>query len=205
MKIWEKYSGYLLSGEWHIHTNYTDGKNSVSEICETAEKLKIPLIAFTEHVRKKLNYDFNQFLEDIKKAKKEFPNIIMLSGCEAKVLPDGSLDVNKNIMEKVDYGIFAFHSFTENAELYKKSFKEVIKNEYVSAWAHPETFFNRVALTENELIEIFNLLKKNNILFEINRKYKISENYLQYARKFNVPVVKGNDIHSISDIINYGK
>lgn len=205
MKTWEKYKKYLLNGEWHTHTDYTDGKNSVYEMCKTAEKLRIPLIAFTEHVRKELSYNFSQFLEDIEKAKKEFSNLIILSGCEAKVLPDGSLDVDENIIKKVDYPIFSFHSFSGNKEVYIKALEKAIKNKYVNTWAHPKTFFDRVTLSEKELVEIFTLLRKNKILFEMNRKYEISERYLQYAEKFKVSLVRGNDIHSVSDLIKYEK
>jgi DNA polymerase (family 10)/putative hydrolase len=85
MKTWKKYVDYLLEGEWHIHTNYTDGKNTVFEYCEKAVEIGIPLLAFTEHVRKELTYDFNQFLNEIEEAREEF-DLIILSGCEAKVL-----------------------------------------------------------------------------------------------------------------------
>ena len=35
----EEYSQYLLSGEWHIHTNYSDGENSVDDYCKRAVEL----------------------------------------------------------------------------------------------------------------------------------------------------------------------
>ena len=47
MKTWKKYIDYLLVGEWHIHTSYTDGKNSVFEYCEKAIEVDIPLLALT--------------------------------------------------------------------------------------------------------------------------------------------------------------
>ena len=60
-KNWIKYDEYLLTVDWHIHTNWTDGENTVFEYCERAVQEGIPLIAFIEHVRKKLNYDFRRF------------------------------------------------------------------------------------------------------------------------------------------------
>lgn len=202
MKTWKKYIDYLLEGEWHIHTNYTDGKNTVFEYCEKAVAMDIPLLAFTEHVRKNLNYDFNNFLSDIERAREEF-NLIILSGCEAKVLPNGELDVEKWILKEVDYPIFAFHSFPKDIDLYIESLKRVLKNRYVNTWAHPGAFLTKQGfeLPEKELIKIFKLMGKQDLLLEINRKYGVpSEKWIRMARKYNVRLVKGSDVHYIEEL-----
>ena len=201
-KNWMKYRQYLLDGEWHVHTNYTDGKNSVFELCLEFKNLGIPLVAFTEHVRKELTYDFNQFLEDIEKAREEF-DLIILSGCEAKVLPSGELDVEDWILRDVDYPIFAFHSFPKDIDLYIKCLKNVLKKKYVNTWAHPGAFLLRrgLELPEKELIDIFKLIGKQNVLLEVNKKYNVPHRaWLDIAERYNVKTVKGNDIHSIGDL-----
>jgi len=203
MKTWQKYEKYLMSGEWHVHTNFTDGENSVFEICKRAKELEIPLIAFTEHVRRELTYDFNEFLSDIEKAREEFPELIILSGVEAKVLPDGSLDVEDEIIKQVDYPIFAFHSFPRNRELYLKCLKKVIKNKYVNTWAHPGLFLRRIGFNLNteELREIFNLMRKHEVLLEINERYNLPEKeWTNIASEVGVKTVRGSDVHSIGQL-----
>ena len=64
MKRWEKYKEFLSLGDWHVHTSYTDGKNTVYELCRRARENRLRLIAFTEHVRRTLTYRF----EDLVKA-----------------------------------------------------------------------------------------------------------------------------------------
>ena len=202
MKIWKKYKEYLLTGEWHVHTNYTDGKNTVFEICEWASRKGIPLVAFTEHVRRQLSYDFDQFLEDIEKARAEFPELIILGGVEAKVLPNCTLDVSDKIIEKVEYPIFAFHSFPRDIELYLKCLKTVIKNEYINAWAHPGLFLKRngFEVSREDLIEIFKLMRDHEVLLEVNWRYNLPEKYWRVlASKMGVQLVNGGDIHSIND------
>lgn len=202
MKIWKKYIDYLLEGEWHIHTSYTDGKNSVHEYCEKATELKIPLLAFTEHVRKNLNYDFNNFLNDIEKAREEF-DLIILSGCEAKVLQNGELDVEEKILKDIDYPVFAFHSFPGDIDLYIESLKSVLRNKYVNTWAHPGIFLLRhnLEIPEKELIEIFGLMGRYGVLLEVNKKYKVPFRvWFDIAEKYNVKIVTGNDIHSIENL-----
>jgi len=200
MKVWKKYKDYLLTGEWHIHTKYTDGENTIFEICETAKELGIPLLAFTEHVRKNLTYDFNEFLGEVERAKDEFPEIVILSGVEAKVLPNGDLDVDKDILREVDYPIFAFHSFPKDLKLYINALKRALTNRYINAWAHPGLFLvkNNFELPKDIVVEIFKIMNKNDILLEINAKYDLPKrDWIDLALKHNVQIVRGSDIHNI--------
>ena len=203
MKTWQEYKDYLMLGNWHIHTNFTDGKNTVMEYCKEAIKKKIPLIAFTEHVRRELTYDFNLLLDEIEKARREFPNLIILSGCEAKVLPDGTLDVNDEIIKKVDYAVMAYHSFPKDKELYLKTLKKAIKNPFVNAWVHPGLFLKKTGfeLKDEELNEVFGLMKEHEVLLEINKKYDLPpKHWIEQAKKMGVLLVRGNDTHSINEL-----
>ena len=202
MKIWKKYSNYLSSGEWHIHTNYVDGNNSIDEYCKKASELGIPLIAFTEHVRRNLSYDFNKYIEDIEAARKKY-DLIILSGCEAKVLPGGILDVDDNILETVDYGIFAFHSFPHDLDVYLNSLYKIIKDPRMNTWAHPGLYLRKAGLLlhEDELIQLFNTIKKYDVLIERNSKYDApSMEWLNVANKYEMGVVRGSDCHSLDEL-----
>jgi DNA polymerase (family 10)/putative hydrolase len=202
MKTWEKYSDYLLEGEWHVHTDYTDGRNTVFEYCERAVELNIPLIAFTEHVRRELDYDFNSFLSDIEDARKQY-DLIILSGCEAKVLPNGELDVDVELLRNVDYPIFAFHSFPKDEKIYISSLTTVIENEYVNAWAHPGTFLSKNSMKLNDLVltQILLKMKEMKVLLEINSKYNVPTNkWKARAKVQGVTLVKGNDVHSMEEL-----
>jgi DNA polymerase (family 10)/putative hydrolase len=203
MKTWKKYEYLLLKGEWHIHTSYTDGKNSVDEYCKKAEKLGIPLLAFTEHVRKNLDYNFSSLLSEIDEAKDNY-DLIILSGCETKVLPDGSLDVENDILKQVDYPIFAFHSFPNDLEIYLHSLHEVLKNEYINTWAHPCTFLEKMnfELSDSQLETIFYIMQKKDILLEINRKYSLpSKRWINLALNLNVNFVCGSDVHNLESLV----
>jgi putative hydrolase len=199
-KNWTKYSGYLLSGEWHIHTSWTDGDNSVFEYCEKAVKEGIPLLAFTEHVRRTLDYDFGQFLSEIEQVRARY-NLIVLSGCEAKVLPGGKLDVEECVLKEVDYPIFAFHSFPSDIDQYLESLKVVLSNRYINAWAHPGYFLSRqgLELPDKDLIEIFDRSSRHNILLEVNRKYNLPPpRWFDLAKSLGIRLVRGSDIHNVN-------
>lgn len=202
MKAWKKHAQYLLTGEWHVHTSYTDGQSSVSDYCKKATELNIPLLAFTEHVRRDLNYSFNNFLNDIDEARENF-DLIILSGCEAKVLPGGMLDVDELILKEVDYPIFAFHSFPVDIDLYIEGLRAILGNKYVCAWAHPGAFLARhdLSLPEEKLVEMFDLMSKHDLLLESNRKYGVpNPRWMDLARKYDVRIVRGSDVHFVEDL-----
>jgi len=206
MKIWRKYQNYLFDGEWHVHTNFTDGANSISEYAGKAVELGIPLLAFTEHVRKELDYDFGQFLNEINIARKKFPTLIILSGCEGKVLSDGTLDCREGILEKVDYRVFAVHSFPGNLDKYFTVLENVLINNNLDAWVHPGLFFKKhsdVLMPGEKLSKLFRLMKKAGILLEVNLRYKLPgiDWLTKYTREtINHPVVFGGDVHSVEDL-----
>jgi DNA polymerase (family 10)/putative hydrolase len=202
MKAWKKYDKYLMEGEWHVHTNYTDGENSIAELCEAAQNLNIPLIAFTEHVRKNLTYDFDSFLNDIDNAKEQY-DLIILSGCEAKVLENGELDVDPDIIKEIDYPIFAYHSFPADIDLYMDCLQQVLKNPYVNAWAHPGNFLlkYRLELTNEQLTTALYSMAKKDVLLEVNKKYGVPvDTWFEFINKSNATLVSGSDAHSVEEL-----
>ena len=205
MKSWQIYRSFLRTGEWHVHTAYTDGENSVFECCEIAEKKRIPLIAFTEHVRRELDYDFDSFLCDIDNARRKF-NLIILSGCEAKILPTGMLDVDDDVLAQVDYPIFGFHAFPLDPNLYCECLVNVLQTYPVNAWAHPGAFLvkNNIHLPEKDLEKIFEVMSENAVALELNSKYKVPlPEWIDIAKLYNIPFIRGSDIHRTMDITEY--
>ena len=97
----------------HVHTKYTDGKNTVQEMADAACKKKIDTILFSEHSRKTSGKWFNSFALDIEKAKKKINNKCqLLIGTEVKVLNyKGALDINPKIKRKCDLIMASVHRF----------------------------------------------------------------------------------------------
>jgi len=101
--------------------------------------------------------------------------LIVLSGCEAKVLPDGSLDALDNIIKEVDYPLFAFHNFPKDLNLILDCLKGAITNNHINAWAHPNMPYDEkdVHVDSSVLLDIFRIIRQNNMLLERNCKYNL--------------------------------
>lgn len=200
MKRWKRFEGYLTNGDWHVHTNYTDGSGSVSEMCEYAEKNKLQLIAFAEHVWKKPLYDFSDLVRDVEEARRKFPGLKILVGCETRILPDGDLDVSGDVLEQCDLVVASFHNFVPVKEDQINALKKVLENPEVDVWGHPATMLSNLSLSEDEMLEIINLCIKNNVLIEKNLHYGTPPEFLKLVERLGAKTVTSSDAHNVWDI-----
>jgi len=202
-KNWMEYEEYLVSGEWHIHTNYVDGENSVDEYCKRAVELRIPLIVFAEHVRRELTYNYRALVEEIIMARRNYPELLILIGCEAKVLEDGGLDVSEDVLRRSEIVLMAFHSFPVNKGRYVEALKRALSNPRVDIWAHPGLFLRtkNFSLSEEEVEVIFEIASQRNVLIELNEKYNLpSRGWVEIGKKRGVKFVRGSDVHHVGEL-----
>lgn len=175
----------IVFDDYHIHTNITDGECSPLEIIEEAKKLGIKNIAFTEHVRKVLIYDWFKFRDSILDISPKGINVII--GIEAKVLnSEGKLDVSKDIFESADIVLGAVHG-VQNIEWLLNSDCDII--------AHPQ-------------ITVLNIEKfiDGDKVLEINFKHPLKDNIIgklveSRKNKFSF----GSDTHKLEDLENSQK
>jgi len=191
---------------FHFHTIYTDGKSSVREYFDFAFKNNIHTIIFTEHVRKKISYNFNELLEDINNVKTFYPNIKVIIGVEAKVLPEGELDIPEEVLGKIQIICFACHSFPDNIVQYQKSFEKLFYEKkwenHIRIWVHPGRFLKRRNLLKTHITVLKNLLnlaEKEGILIEYNLKEQLPpRNIISFYDKQKIII--GYDAHNVKEI-----
>jgi histidinol phosphatase-like PHP family hydrolase len=191
---------------FHIHTNYTDGISDINNYFEYASQNNINVIIFTEHVRKKLKYDFDVFVNDIEKENKIFPKIETYIGCEAKLLPGGDLDIPISILTKIKVICFACHSFPQDIELYRSSFKKLFTDNqwknYIRIWVHPGRFLKKLNLLNKNmkiLEELIEIALSEDILIENNLREVLPPKEI-LEKIPNENIVIGYDAHSIDEI-----
>jgi DNA polymerase (family 10)/putative hydrolase len=204
MKGWEPFRDLLIWGDWHCHTTYTDGRNTVQEMCTKALQNNLKLIAFTDHVRQDLDYDFDLLLRDIDTARKTFPQLKILSGCEAKVLDtEGTLDATTDLLKKCDIVIGSFHlfPFVKKAE-YLLAMRNMIRNHHVDIWGHPTANLHAVGIqiTSREADSLIGLCKNHKVLVEKNLRYPETDWFADRALELGADVVFSSDAHSTKEL-----
>ena len=196
---------------FHFHTIYTDGTSNIKEYFDFAFRHNVYTIIFTEHVRKRMSYNFNEFLQEIKKTETLYPDIKTIVGVETKIMPGGVLDIPTEILDKIQLICFACHSFVDNIFLYQKSFEKLFCEKkwenYIRVWVHPGRFLKRRNLLKTHITVLKNLLnlaEKEGILIEYNLKEQLPpHNIISFYDRQKIII--GYDTHNVNEILKLTK
>ena len=194
-----------IKEDFHVHTSYNDHSSpdlNIASAVRYAESIGLRTLAFTEHVRRESNW-IERYVNEIE-SNNTRPNLKLITGFEAKILRDGSIDCLSKYSE--DYFIIAsFHTIYGNKEIWMNAIKNAIRNPDVNVIGHlaPEPTFS---LDNEELIEICELLKEHGKIVELNAKYNRPP--IDWVRKFkehNVEFHLGSDAHSLNEIGEFSR
>ena len=194
-----------IKEDFHVHTSYNDHSapdlNVVSAV-KYAESIGLRTLAFTEHVRRESNW-IDSYVNEIETNNTK-PNLKLITGFEAKILRDGSIDCPPKY--SADYFVIAsFHTIYGNKEIWMNAIKNAIQNPDVDVIGHlaPEPTFS---LDKDELIEICQLLKDHGKIVELNAKYnRPPMDWVLKFKKYNVEFHLGSDAHSLNEIGEFNR
>lgn len=198
---------FPILGDFHIHTSYTDGADTIDTYCQRARTNGLTHIAFSEHVRKKLSYDFNDYLSEILVARGNYPELAIFAGCETKVIDcSGNLDVQKSVINSCDFVTAVFHSFPySHKEAYLDALEATLKNPDVNIWGHPTLFVKKQGfqLSPAEIAGMIETCVRYGIIIEINVKYDLPDlEFLKIACKEGAKFVFGSDSHAVNELLD---
>ena len=192
-----------LKKDYHVHSNYNDHSPqelSIEKVTRYAQKIDLSTLAFTEHVRKTSDW-IPRYLEEIDKIVSSGTKTTIISGFEAKILKDGTVDFPTEY--EGHFLIASFHTRYNNKEDWLSALKSVIALPYVNVIGHlaPEESFD---LTDDELVELSQLLKLNFKIVEINAKYRRPPmEWLRIFKDNKVNFHLGSDAHNLTEVGNF--
>jgi len=133
LKCFNDIDGDYKKMDLHIHSNWTDGENTIEEIIKQAEILKLNTIAITDHIRSVSSY-FPEYKKTIQELKKTTA-INILTGFETRIKNfNGELDVDANVKNIGEVKIASVHRVTIadklfSLELFSKEIAQSIELE----------------------------------------------------------------------------
>jgi len=135
-----------LKGDLQVHSNWTDGANSIKEMADQARKIGLEYIVMTDH-SKYLAMTGGLDEEKLSKQGKEIDElneqlegIRVLKGVELNILKDGSLDIPDRVLKSLDVACAAVHShFNMPKQDMTKRVLKTIENPNVDILLHPTT------------------------------------------------------------------
>lgn len=206
-----------IKGDLHTHTNLTDGKNTLEEMAEAAQKLGYKYIANTDHSKRVTvagGLDEKQVFENIKRTDKlneNFKDFTILKGIEVDILEDGSLDLSDKVLKELDIVVAAIHyKFNLSREEQTERILRAMDNPYLNIIAHPTgRLINEREPYDIDLEKIMQKAKENNCILEINSqpsRLDLNDLNSRKAKEMGVKLVISTDAHSTTqyDFMRFG-
>jgi len=134
-----------LRGDLHMHTNSSDGHNTIVEMAEAALACGYRYIAITDHSK---NLAMTNGLDE-KRAREQMERvremdrqmegrIRVFTGIEVDILADGSLDMDDEVLAEMEVVIASVHTrFEQSREEMTARVLKAIENPYVRILGHP--------------------------------------------------------------------
>ncbi len=197
-----------IKGDLHIHSNYSDGNNSIKQIADAAKKLNYKYICISDH-SKGIKIANGLSETQLKKQWKEIDSlnqeIKILKSIELNIKPDGTLDYKNSILKNFDFITAAIHdSFKLDKKKQTNRIIRAMENPYVKMIAHPTgRLINKREPYEIDIEKIFEKASKTNTILEINSfpdRLDLNDVNIREAINKKVKLGIGTDSHDIQQL-----
>jgi DNA polymerase (family X) len=204
-----------IKGDLQTHTKASDGKYSLKEMVEAAQKLGYEYYAVTDHSKKVTMANgldekrLAKQIEEIDELNRKMKKIRILKSSEVDILEDGSLDLPDELLEELDIVICSIH-YNMNLSK-KKQTRRILKameNPNFSILAHPTgRLINKRSPYDVDMEEIMKEAKDKGCFLEINAnpdRLDLNDDNARIAKEIGLKLSISTDAHSI-DNLNFMK
>ena len=207
-----------IRGDLHMHTDASDGRDTIRQMAEAAMARGLKYIAITDHSK---NLAMTNGLDDaralahvkrIREVDKEMKGAIrVLAGIEVDILADGSLDLADATLAEMDVVVASVHShFNQSSEEMTPRVLRALENPHVRILGHPTG--RKVLSREAYAIDIEQVLQRAaalGVAVEHNAapaRADLSDLHLRRAREIGCKVVVNTDAHASEELdrMRYG-
>jgi DNA polymerase (family 10) len=200
-----------MRGMIHVHSNWSDGINSIKEMALEAKHLGFSYIVICDHSQS-ASYAGGLSIEQIDQQHKEIDElneedlgIQILKGIESDILQDGSLDYPEDVLEKFDLVVASVHSHFKMSE--KEMTKRIVyalMSPYTTMLGHPT---GRLLLAREayplDIDEVFRAASDYGKIIEINSnpyRFDLSWENAMKAKEMRVKISINPDSHNTSTL-----
>lgn len=200
-----------IRGDLHMHSTWSDGRASATEMLQACAARGYDYMALTDHSKA---LAMTGGLDEAKLARQweeldgvtaAFPGITLLRGLEVDILKDGSLDLSDEWLEKLDIVLVSVHSYfgLSEAEQTERIIKAV-SHPQVNILCHPtgRLLGARDGYAVN-LPTVFDACKSHGVAVELNSSYQrldLADVNVMAARQKGLMISIGTDAHDVREL-----
>ncbi len=206
-----------IRGAFHVHTNMSDGANTLEQLATAAKAAALEYIGIADHSRSAY-YAHGLSVEQVVRQIQEIDRlnaadigVYLFKGIEVEILPDGRLDYDEEILRLFDFVIAAIHShFSMPEREMTDRISRAMEHPHVTMLAHPT---GRLLLSRDpyavNLAEVIDCAASLGKVLEINAypdRLDLDWRWCKAAKEKGVLMAINPDVHQASgfDALRYG-
>jgi DNA polymerase (family X) len=206
-----------IKGDLHIHTEWSDGVNSIEEMAEAARNKGYKYIAITDHsgglgIARGLNVKkIENQIEQIHELNNKYQGFRILSGLEVDIRANGDLDMPDEVLARLDIVLASIHSgMNQGLEQMTARIIKAIENPNVDVIAHPTGRLlgerEPVALYMEKILQSALEHKTAMEISAMPNRLDLKDAHIHLARQMGVKMIIDTDAHRIEqmDFMHYG-
>lgn len=204
--------------DFHLHTTWTDGENSILEMYNQSVQCNLAAVLFTEHARKTSGNWFPEFAREIRNLPKTACQALV--GVETKIEDfSGGLDCTQAIFAEVDLVMASVHRFpgekgtvrgfgdVNPADAVDLEFKlaiAILENPEVDILGHPFGMCYRryhIRPPQDKVRALIEVAARTGVAFEVNTHYHPNPwQLVQWCLEAGATLSLGSNAHSIGEV-----
>jgi DNA polymerase (family 10) len=206
-----------IRGDLQMHSTWSDGAHTVEEMARACRQRGYEYCAITDHSRSTRvagGLDAARFRaqwQEIEAIRQRLEGIVLLKGVELDILPDGSLDLPDEVLERFDIVLISVHSHLDmpKAQMTKRILK-ALAHPAVDILAHPTCRqLRKRGPIDIDLEEVFQAAKEHDVALELDaqpERLDLNDVQLHRARELGVKIAIDSDAHSVEHLrfMRYG-
>jgi DNA polymerase (family 10) len=200
-----------IKGDFHVHTEWSDGHDSIEEMAAAARERGYKYLAITDHsagrgIAHGLSGErLRQQMAEIKTLDRKLKGLRLFTGIEVDIRADGALDYPDELLSEIDVVVAAVHSgMGQDRDKMTRRLIRALENPHVDILAHPTCrLLGEREPVEVDLEEVFRAALRTNTALEINAmpdRLDLKDIHVIRAKELGVKLVIGTDAHSAEQL-----
>jgi DNA polymerase (family 10) len=196
-----------IKGDLHVHSNWSDGRDSIEDMAVAARALGYRYMAITDHskglgIAHGLNEErVREQRAEIRRMNESLKDFRILSGIEVDIRADGSIDLPDDLLAELDVVVAAVHSaMGQEQDKMTRRIIRAMENPHVDIVAHPtgRLLGVREAMAM-DMEAIFHAAARTGTAMEINAmpdRLDLKDIHIFRVRELGVKLTLGTDSHA---------
>jgi DNA polymerase (family 10) len=133
-----------IRGDLHMHSTYSDGRDTMEQMVAACAALGYEYIAITDHSERATASrtvgadDLARQRDEIERLRERYRGLVILHGIEVDIMPDGRLDFDDDLLSRLDIVLASLHEQArQDGERLTRRCIQAIRHPLVTVVTHP--------------------------------------------------------------------